>query len=113
MLRSGMGQVLKDIDMKKNIRSDREREGGSEKGNSAASYFSVCRSFGGIRRGVNRPVRKRSAVRGKLGGGFDEGQFAEGNAGLHETITVMGNIARQFPVEIAQVAVSHQTGIVA
>jgi hypothetical protein len=41
MLRSGIDQVLKDIDMKKTFAPIGEREGRSEKGNSAASYLSV------------------------------------------------------------------------
>src|SRR5690242_20222490 len=81
----------------------------------------------GIRRGATSACRQvlaefgavstdrliRSGIRGKPRRRFDEGQPAEGDAGLHKAVTVMGNIARLLPVEIPQVAVDGEAGIVA
>src|SRR4051812_1448522 len=47
-------------------------------------------------------MRRASAIRGELWRSLDKRQPRRGNTGLQQPVTIMGDVVRLFPMEIAQ-----------
>src|SRR5207249_3835928 len=94
------------------VRPWRGADDSSEKG-ARRRATSGCRQVLAELDPVSTEAARLSGIRSKLRRGFDEGQSAEGNAGLHKAVPVMNDVGRDLPAKIPQVPFDGQARIVA